>query len=160
MKILIFFSLVVAVLSSASVHAQSGLPSNYARIINDWIEKDNARTKPADAEYANVDGEVTILTGDLDADGDDDCLANYGVTYGGNALTDYLAVFINTNGKLSEGYTEAVGSTGTEAIDSISIHNGVIVCTTYVWKSDDGYCCPSGRGKVSYVFRQGKLEKL
>ncbi len=160
MKMLIFFSLVVVVMSSASIHAQSRLPSNYVRIINDWIGEENARTKPADAEYASDEGDVTILTGDLDGDGDDDCVANYGVTYGGNALTDYLAVFINTNGKLSEGYTEAVGITGAEVIDSMSIHNGVIICTTYVWKSDDGYCCPSGKGKVSYVFRQGKIEKL
>lgn len=160
MKILMVLSFVLAAFSSASLHAQSGLPRNYVQTINAWVEKENARTKPEDALYAGVDGDITIVTGDLDGDGDDDCIANYGVTYGGNALTDYLTVFINTKGKLSEGYAEAVGSTGSEVIDSISISNGVIVCTTYLWKEDDGYCCPSGKGKVSYVFRNGKLEKL
>ena len=143
------------------VRAQTkSLPSNYTEVVGKWIGEDNARTKPKRAPYAEIDGDsIPIYVADLDLDGDDDCLALYNVSYGGNAVTQYMAVFINKNGKLSKGYKNETGGTGQSMIDSITFQNGVIVCSTTVWKEDDAQCCPSGKGTLKYVFRKGKIKR-
>jgi len=130
-------------------------------IVNKWIKSDNLRTKPKGASYAIVDLDTaTIYIGDVDSDGDDDIVADYGVTYGGNAITQFLTVFLNNKGKLSKGYKKEVGMTGVVMVDSIVIENGEIICTTLVWQGDDSQCCPSGEGFVKYVFRKGKIKRL
>jgi hypothetical protein len=158
-KVPLFIVFFLSVVANHSLHAQA-LPSNYSEIVNKWIKADNARTKPKGAPYAEVDMDTaTIYIGDVDSDGDDDIVADYGVTYGGNAVTEFLTVFVNNNGKLSKGYEKEVGMTGRVMLDSIAIENGFIVCTTSVWKKDDAQCCPSGEGAVKYVFRKGKIKR-
>jgi|GEM_PF-7063134 len=161
MKRSVLCLLILSAFSLISLRAQTGeVPAAYATAINTWITQDNARTKPADAPYAQVDGPVKIYAGDLDADGDDDYLALYGVTSGGNALMQYMAAFINEQGNLSTVYQQDVGAAGATMVDSVKIMRGTIECTTVIWRPDDGWCCPSGAGKARYGVREGKLEKL
>jgi hypothetical protein len=164
MKLLLSLLACLYAIPSYAVQAQTAhLPSNYVDVINKWIKHDNIRTKPRWAPYAEIDGDsVYIYIGDLDSDGDDDCLASYNMAFGGNSVTQIWTVFLNNNGKLSKGYKHEVGfsATGGEMMNEPTIRNSVIECTTTIWKEDDAGCCPTGEGQAKYVFSKKKLKRL
>ena len=86
---------------------------------------------------------------------------------GGNNHYTYLSVFENYIGRnniskyLLLGYA-TVGGKGIRHIspDSIKINKNKIILNIVEYAADDPQCCPSLKGKVTYLVSEGKLTEI
>ena len=126
---------------------------------NATVERYVNRRATKEGGSANI---IQIVRGDLDNDGDADTVANYGVEGigGGNLSRLYIAVFLNSKGKLSFKTETAAGVAGTGSgrlLNVRAVENGNVLCDTFEFLPDDGACCPSVKGVASFVLKRGKL---
>lgn len=100
-----------------------------------------------------------IVYGDLDNDGDDDVIAIQLLhPDGGNGWWQKLSVFRNENGKFIAVTDIQVGANMHRSADFKSIKNGRIYFDTMTYDEDkDAACCPSIKGRTSYVLNANKL---
>ena len=102
-----------------------------------------------------------IAYGDLDNDGDEDAVVFFALfPKGGNHDTDYLAVFRNTEGKFEPVTDTAVGERGVRYVDLREIKSGKIHLDTSKYSDQDGQCCPSIKGKTTYILSGNKLVEV
>ena len=100
-----------------------------------------------------------IVYGDIDGDGNDDAVIQFTIegVAGGNNYSFYLAVFRNVNGKFESITDEFIGGKGIRDVDLQAVRNGKIYVSTKEYSEDDAACCPSIKGKTSYVLSGNKL---
>lgn len=103
-----------------------------------------------------------IVTGDLNHDGVSDLAVLYTIegVGGGNNYSQYLAVFLRSNGQLLPVTNDVVGGKGYKSVELESIQDNYIVLSTLSYGANDPMCCPSKKGSVRYALVNGKLEKM
>jgi len=69
----------------------------------------------------------------------------------------FLSIFRNTEGKFEMLTDEKIGERQYRNIGMQRISNGRIYFDTNNWADDDPACCPSIKGKTSYVLVGNKL---
>jgi len=97
--------------------------------------------------YDNYDGPYYVryeksALGDLNNDGAQDGIAVLGVNYGGTGYYIHLAAVLSQ----SDGTYQHIGSyvfEDRDAVQDISIHNGIIEVESIIHSKDDALCCPS-----------------
>ena len=112
-----------------------------------------------EAEYTN--GRPT-LRGDVNGDGTADVVVLYTVEgcQGGMNWAQGLVVFLRKGRSIQYAAEANVGAKGIRAVDLKSISGGRINLDTMGYRSNDGACCPSRKGKAKYVFSNGKLREV
>ena len=99
------------------------------------------------------------MAGDLNHDGVSDVAVLYTIegVGGGNNYTQYLAVFVRLEGKLTPTAHAVVGGKGYRATHLEGIGDNVIFLTTLSYGPHDAMCCPSIKGSARFVLADGKL---
>ena len=102
-----------------------------------------------------------VVTADLTHDGQPESVVLYTIEGqgGSNLHIQYLAVFVRRNGKLSPLTHMDVGGKSTRGVELISIENNSILLDTLNYGPKDASCCPSVKGKTSYVLSGGRLRE-
>jgi hypothetical protein len=102
-----------------------------------------------------------IARGDINSDGIEDLIVLFSVEGAcnddkstppgdcGNHLETYLKAFLGK--ELKEVPLLRVGSRGERFVTGISVKNGVIEAETLTYGEDDPMCCPSIKGKTTFV---------
>lgn len=110
-------------------------------------------------EYRNA---RRIVRGDLNRDSKPDLVVLYTLEgfNGGNNYAQYLAVFLG-NGKVFRYSTsEVVGGKLFRNLIFKSFAGGRINFDTKEFRDTDGTCCPSKKGKTSYILSGKKLKEI
>jgi hypothetical protein len=102
-----------------------------------------------------------VVSGDLTHDGQPETVVLYTIEGqgGSNLHIQYLAVFLRRNGKLSPLTHMDVGGKSTRGVELISVENNSILLDTLNYGPKDASCCPSVKGKTSYVLSGGRLRE-
>ena len=102
-----------------------------------------------------------VVTGDLTHDGQAETIVLYTIEGqgGSNLHIQYLAVFVRRNGKLSPLTHIDVGGKSTRGVELVSVENNSILLDALNYGPKDPSCCPSVKGKTSYVLSGGKLRE-
>lgn len=126
--------------------------------LNSVVSRYLAGVAKVEEGIENKKGRV-IKYGDLDNDGDEDVIVYFVLEYntGGNGWWEKLAVFRNDNENIIPVTDETIGSKPIRMSDLTSVKNGRIYFKTTSWTEGDGGCCPSLKGKTSYVLKGNKL---
>lgn len=108
-----------------------------------------------------------VVRGDIDNDGTTDlivlfhvegaCLEDRDETPGAcsGGYTSMITVFLG--GKLKEVSTLTIGTKGSCSVRIIRVRNGVIEARTLCRGPVDPWCCPSVKGKTSFILLDGVL---
>jgi hypothetical protein len=105
------------------------------------------------------EGARKFVAGDLNHDGVSDLVVLYTIegAGGGNSYTQYLAVFVRLEEKLTPTAHTVVGGKGYRAAHLEGIADNVISLTTLSYGPHDAMCCPSIKGSARFVLADGKL---
>jgi hypothetical protein len=125
-------------------------------IIKSFIAQQAKRERATEYEEAR-----SIVRGDLNADSEEDAVVLYTLEGqgGSNQYIQYLAVFINREGRLAYVTHQVVGGKNRRSIESVSIKDGRINLQTLEYLPTDASCCPSKKGLMKFVFSGGRLKK-
>ena len=96
---------------------------------------------------------------DIDGDGKDDIAVIYILESFccGNNYHFHLAVFINKGTKYELVTSTEVGGNGSRGVNFNTIKNGKIQLNTVKYLPGDAMCCPSSKGRTTYILKNGKL---
>lgn len=114
-------------------------------------------------ERSDEDADSRIfLHGDVNGDGKRDVIAAYMLEGfdGGNLFRQYLVVFLNTGKGFRYAAHRAIGGKDNRIMTLDSIKGGKIYFETLEYLPADASCCPSKKGKASFIFSQGKLKEI
>ncbi|MGE5444047.1 MAG: hypothetical protein ACM3SR_05505 [Ignavibacteriales bacterium] len=98
---------------------------------------------------------------DSDRDGTEDFIVLFtieGAGGEGNNHIDFLSVFLSSHHW--KPITVQTGERGVRDPIEINVEDGKIVLKTLEYLPSDPQCCPSGKGKLVYEIRNGKLRLL
>lgn len=156
-KIVTVFSLLIAVEIICSASLTLAQSQSDKSTINSFIAQQAKRERATEYEEAR-----SIVTGDLNGDGDEDTTVLYTLEGQGgtNQYVQYLAVFINRKGRLLYVSHQVVGGKNLRSIDSVSIKDGKIKLQTLKYLPTDASCCPSKKGQLSFILSRGRLKKI
>lgn len=106
------------------------------------------------SEYAEA---RRTVEGDFTGDGSPEVAVLYTLegAGGGNGSVTYLAAFVREAGQLRLVDTATVSGFGS-SVQDVSLSDGTVHLKILVQGPDDPDCCPSGKGKDTYVFHGGK----
>ena len=155
MKLLTFFVLTLVALIPFSKMA-------FAFQVDDSSFIDSFITRQAKRERGEEYREARkVVTGDLTHDGQPETVVLYTIEGqgGSNLHIQYLAVFVRRNGKLLPLTHMDVGGKSTRAVELLSVENNSILLDTLNYGPKDASCCPSVKGKTSYVLSGGRLRE-
>lgn len=126
-------------------------------VIDNFIAKHQRRESATEYKEAR-----SIARGDLNNDGNEDVVVLYTLeNHGGtNQYVQYVAVFVNRRRRILYVTRQLVGGKNRRAIDSVSIKDGKLNLQTQEYLPTDASCCPSKKGKVSFMLSQGKLKEV
>jgi hypothetical protein len=139
--------------------AQVQLDSHIKHYI-DQYEKENCEMPPGSeckgTEYKKA---RRFCVGDIDGDGKNDIAVLYTIESlcCGNNYHFYLAAFINKGPKFELVTSTEVGCKGNRGVEFNTIKNGKILLNTNEYLPDDPMCCPSGKGRTTYLLENRKL---
>ncbi|HEX8492199.1 MAG TPA: hypothetical protein VF658_05105 [Pyrinomonadaceae bacterium] len=156
-RILAALNLLVALgIFSASQFALAQSQRDKA-VIDNFIARQMRRESATEYKEAR-----SIVRGDLNNDGDKDVVVLYTLENlgGTNQYVQYVAVFINRRRRLLYVTHQLVGGKNRRAIDSVSIKERKINMQTEEYLPTDASCCPSKKGKVSFMLSRGKLKEV
>ena len=124
------------------------------------IEKFLAQ-QAADEGGSEYSGARKIVKGDLTNDGVPDTVVLYTIEgqQGTNNYLQYLAVFARVNGRLQLRAHTSVGGIRWRSIELKSVAQNSIKLNTLDYAENDGVCCPSIKGRTSYVLTGRKLRE-
>jgi hypothetical protein len=119
-------------------------------------------SQESDDNGRQAEGIRTVIKGDLNHDGVPDAAVLYTLegAGGGNNYTQYLAVFLRVDGRLVPVANAPVGGKLYRAIEIKTIKDNVIFCDTLDYAKNDAACCPTIKGKTSYVLEDKKLKEV
>src|SRR5215471_951830 len=142
---------------SPTLQSSPGLPAGAEAVVNRFIKSQESRARGT--EY--TEGRK-IVTGDLNSDGNPDIAVLYTLEggHGGNDYNQYLAVFLNMNGKYVYKAHRRVGGRFERNMDLKSIENGKVLFDTMEYLPKDPSCCPSKKGSTQFTLSQGKLIEI
>jgi hypothetical protein len=154
-KIILALSLCITI--CVSLQTVSAQQEQGESMVRDFITK-QARKEKADE---NIDSR-TILRGDVNGDGKMDLVAQYTLESfgGGNLYRQYLVVFLANGKTFHYAAHRAIGGKDNRAVTLNSIKFGKINFETLHYAPNDASCCPSKKGRASFVFNQGKLKEI
>lgn len=97
--------------------------------------------------------------GDIDGDGTDDIAVRYTLESfcGGNNTYFYMAVFLKRATEYKLAAFSQVGGDGIRGVDFDTIEKGKIYLTTDEYLPGDCVHCPSGKGRTTYILKDGML---
>ena len=93
------------------------------------------------SDYVSVTLTNFIAAGDLNGDGVDEIAAVVGENYGGSGTFVFLAIYSNSNGKLTFQTSAFVGDR--PVLSALSIENGEVFLDAITHDADDPFCCPT-----------------
>jgi hypothetical protein len=145
----------------AAILAAAAGPTGAQRSDTAVIDKFIA-SQESDDNGRQAEGIRTVIKGDLNHDGVPDTAVLYTLegAHGSNNYTQYLAVFLRVNGRLVPVANAPVGGMRYRAIEIKAIKDNVILCDTLDYAENDASCCPTIKGKTSYVLDGKKLKEL
>lgn len=169
-SIIIVFTTIVVFLTS-SVHGEGTKTQDIPQTVQaqldfhikqyiDKYEKEHCEMPP-DSKCRGTEYKKArrFCFGDIDGDGKDDIAVLY-IIEGfccGNNYHFYLAVLIN-RGYIFELVTSTeVGGKGNRGVKFNTIKNRKILLNTDEYLPDDPMCCPSNKGRTTYILKNGKL---
>jgi len=141
----------------SSVELQLG--AYVARYI-DQYEAENCEPEPGNTcrgtEYKQA---RRFCFGDIDGDGKEDIAILYTIESFccGNNYQFYLAVFLNRDSRFELAASTKVGGKGERGVEFDQIRDGKILLSTDEYLPDDPMCCPSSKGRTTYVIEKGEL---
>src|SRR5262245_50659939 len=102
-----------------------------------------------------------VVTGDLTHDGLPETVVLYTIEGqgGSNLYIQYLAVFMQRNGKLTPLTHADVGGKSARGVELASVENNSILLNTLNYGPKDASCCPSIKGTSRYVLSGGTLHE-
>jgi len=155
MKLLTFFVLTLVALIPFSKMA-FGFQIDDSSFIDSFITRQAKRERGEEYREARK-----VVTGDLTHDGQPETVVLYTIEGqgGSNLHIQYLAVFVRRNGKLLPLTHMDVGGKSTRAVELLSVENNSILLDTLNYGPKDASCCPSVKGKTSYVLSGGRLRE-
>ena len=126
-------------------------------IITSFINQQAKRERATEYEEAR-----SIVKGDLNADSAEDAVVLYTLEGqgGSNQYVQYLAVFIDRQGRLAYVTHQVVGGKNRRSIEAVSIKDGKINLQTLEYLSNDASCCPSKKGQIRFIFSRGRLKRI
>lgn len=119
--------------------------------------------RQAKKENASEDADSrAFLHGDINGDGKRDVIAAYTLEGfgGGNLFRQYLVVFLNTGKGFRYATHVSIGGKDNRIMNLNSLQGDKINFETLEYEPTDASCCPSKKGKVSFIFRLGKLKEI
>ena len=142
---------------SGGVALAHSAPDPATTVVNNFISR-QAEELEAE-EYADA---RKLLRRDVNHDGKLDLVVLYTLEgfNGGNAYRQYLAVFLGRGKNFRYADHDVVGGKLLRDVSLISVSAGTIALNTKEYKKNDPACCPSRKGKASYVLSKGKLKAL
>ena len=156
-KIVALLGLFIAVEIACSCQSTFAQSQGDQAVINTFIGRQKKREAAAEYKEAR-----SIMRGDLDGDVNEDTVVLYTLEghRGTNQYVQYLAVFIKRGGRLLYVTHQAVGGKNRRAIDSLLIRDGKINLQTQEYLPNDPSCCPSKKGRMSFILRRGRLRRV
>lgn len=132
----------------------ASVPPGAQGVVNRFIKSQESRSRGT--EYAEG---RKIVIGDLDNDGSPDVAVLYTLegAHGGNDYNQYLAVFLNVNGKYVYKTHRLVGGRFERNMDLKSIEIGKVLFDMLEYLPKDPSCCPSKKGSTQFTLSEGKL---
>jgi len=105
------------------------------------------------------DGIRKVVEGDLNHDGVADTAVVYTIEGqgGSNNYVQYLAVFLRKSGQLVYAARQPVGGKNRREIDLTGIKDNAVLLDTTAYGPKDPSCCPTIKGKTSFVLTGGRL---
>ena len=145
--------ILVLCLFSFTARAQS----SDATVINKFVATHVAKENGEEPE-----GVRKTITRDLNHDGVADTAVLYSIEGQNetNNYVQYLAVFLRKNGRLVYAARTPVGGKGRRSIEITSIKDNVIFFDTTGYASQDAGCCPTIKGRTSYVLVGSRLKEM
>ena len=128
----------------------------YIKRYIDKYERENCEPEPGSTcrgtEYKKA---RRFCFGDIDGDGKDDIAVLYTIEgfCCGNNYHFYLAVLINRGSKFELVTSAEVGGKGERGVEFNAIKNGKILLNTDEYLPDDPMCCPSSKGRTTYILK-------
>ena len=100
-------------------------------------------------------------TGDLNNDTVPETVVLYTIESqgGSNNYIQYVAVFVNRNGKLTPLTHIEVGGKTTRAVESMAVDNKAIKLDILDYGPKDPSCCPTIKGKTKYILVGRRLRR-
>jgi len=141
--------------TSPSLQAVATVPQEAQTVVNRFIRSQQSRARGSEYKEGRK-----IVTGDLDGDGNPDVAVLYtleGAHGGSNDYNQYLAVFLNVNGKYAYKGQRRVGGRFERNMDLKSIEGGKILVDTMEYLPSDPSCCPSKKGSAQFALTGGRL---
>lgn len=125
-------------------------------VVNSFITRQADREKGEEYEDARK-----ILRGDVDGDRKTDLVVLYTLEGfgGGNDHRQYIAIFLGKGKGFRYATNDVVGGKFYRGVELRSITAGKIDLDTMEYRKTDAACCPSKKGKTSYIFSKGKLKE-
>lgn len=126
-------------------------------VVESFITRQAAQEKGV--EYGEA---RKMLTGDLNRDGIPDLAVLYTIEgqNGTNDYVQYLAVFVQTKGKLVPAARTVVGGKMNRDVELESIRNNVIRFKTLSYRANDPASTPSRKGTARFVLAKRRLKEL
>lgn len=133
------------------------LPAAAKLAVNRFIRSQQNATRGSEYKEGR-----RVVTGDLNNDGSPDIAVLYTLegAHGGNDYNQYLAVFLNVNGKYIYKTHLRIGGRFERNMDLKSIENGKVLFDTLDYMPKDPSCCPSGKGSTQFMLSEGKLVEV
>ena len=152
---LLIFSLFLTLRGPASIAQTPTKPVDV--VITDFIARQEEKEGATEYEEAREIGR-----GDLNGDGKEDAVVLYSLEGfdGSNLYLQYLAVFLSQGDALRYTTHRIVGGKGKRSMALEGISGGKILLKTKEYRPGDASCCPSKKGRASFVLDMRKLKEL
>ncbi len=139
------------------LHAPAaGFDDQDTAVIDNFIARQARRERGEEYKEARK-----VAAGDLNHDGTPETAVLYTIEGqgGSNLYLQYVAVFVRKNGRLEASTHAEVGGKSTRSVEQISIAGNTIRLDTLEYGPKDAACCPSAKGKTTYVLRDNRLQE-
>jgi hypothetical protein len=149
----LFFAAVVAALAPAAGEGAPTCRTASAEVESVIAEKARDLSMTEYCQFRRYDA-----LDDVDGDGKDDFLVLFTLEGpgGGNHHVSFLAFFPSAGGPPSVVQT---GQRGERDPVGVRVEHGKVVLRTREYRTADPMCCPSGKGSLSYEWKDGSLRR-